>query len=81
MGLLGVIQAALELAKPVIDIMAFNKIMAIVHEYEANEKAISDEKSHWPDWDDAKMSFMISERNRLKEAMTLQMSMAKVAKS
>lgn len=73
---IGLVKAALELAKPVVDLVVFNKIMAYVHDYEDNEKAIAATLAAWPNTDDAALAAYLLERKRLQGALKLQLSVA-----
>lgn len=76
--MIALITAILAAAKPLLDDIYFNNVMALLREYEDVLKKVSEELTHWPDLDDQKLGFLKKERLRLEEALKLQAAIVQV---
>lgn len=79
MGIVQLAAALLGATKSIVDLVTYNKIMALLNEYEDNEKAYLAEQAKYPNWDSSKIDDFRLNRIRLDEALKLQASLIKPA--
>lgn len=72
MDLIGLVKILLGVVDKGLDLAILNKLSGYLDQYEENEKEIAGEESLWPNWDDSKMSALLDERSRLRDAMETQ---------
>lgn len=66
------VTALLAVAKPLLDMAYFNKVMGFLNEYEDVQKRLAYNLAQWPNIDDEERGFLLKEKTRLKDALEKQ---------